>query len=299
MMRCWTGPTAFEEKTIMSEEVLPRYDELKSLLLWRGKLGNARLRALLGVKVSRGSQLIRAFREAHPTWTEWDSESQSFRATPAAYRGTFDATASLNEYLSMVGITHVEGGQSGLGMIWNAFPDLSTPNAPKFAQVSEAIERSRRMRITYRTMLNPDAHPREISPHSLVRAGRKWHVRAFCNTRQMFQDFALSRIEAPRILDTQSEQPLSDDLAWNTVIDVRFVAHPGLNQAQQKLVRLEHLLNSAARVEACRAAMVSYFIHDLRAATDPSKQLPPDYQLAVENLGDLQKWMLTGEEVAF
>jgi hypothetical protein len=277
-----------------SKEILPRSDKLKTLLIWGGRLRNARLRELLGMKVTRISELMREFRNEHPTWMNWDSVSRSYRATPAAYRSKFDPTTSLSQYLSMVGISHTQIETSSDQTLWNAFPDLSTPNARTFAQISEAIEHSRRVHVTYRSMGNPDPHSREISPHSLIRAGRRWHVRAFCSSRQEFRDFALGRIDAPRLLDVPSERTSVDDLAWNTLLDVRLIAHPALNQSQQNMIRFEYFSNTVARVEQCRAAMVSYFIQDLRAATDPSKQLPPDYQLAIENVEELQKWMFRG-----
>lgn len=278
----------------MPKEPIQRSDQLKTLLLWGGRLGNARLRELLGMKTTRISELMRGFRNEHPDWTHWDSVSRTYRATPTAYRSKFDAAATLRQYLSLVGISHTKSESSSERTLWNAFPDLSIPSARTFAQISEAVELGRRIEITYRSMSNPEPHLREISPHSLIRAGRRWHVRAFCSARQEFRDFALGRIDAPRLTDQSSERSSSEDIAWNTLLDVRLIAHPALSEAQQNMIRFEYFSNTAARVERCRAAMVSYFIQDLRAATDSSKQLPPEYQLAVENVGELKKWMFTG-----
>lgn len=275
----------------MSKEPIQRSELLKTLLLWGGRLGNARLRELLGMKVTRVSQLISEFHSEHPGWMAWDSISRSYRATPAAYRSKLDASASLGQYLSLVGISHTQGESSNARTLWNAFPDLSVPPVRIFAQITEAVELSRQIQINYRSMGNPKPHQRKISPHSVIRAGRRWHVRAFCSTRQEFRDFALGRIDSPKLLDMPSERTANEDLAWNTLLDVRLIAHPGLNQEQQDMIRFEYFSSTAARVERCRAAMVSYFVQDLRAATDPSKQLPPEFQLAVENMEDLRKWM--------
>lgn len=277
----------------MIKEPLARAELLKTLLLWGGRLGNARLRELLGMKVTRVSQLISEFHHAHPDWMEWDAISRSYRATPAVYRSKFEAAASLGQYLSLVGITHAKGESSDERTLWNAFPDLSVPPPRIFAQITEAIELSQQLQINYRSMGNPKPHPRVISPHSAIRAGRRWHVRAFCATRQDFRDFALGRIDSPCLLSKPSERSADEDFSWRTFIDVRLVAHPALNQDQQDMIRFEYFSSTAARVERCRAAMVAYFIQDLRAATDPSKQLPPEYQLAVENMEELRPWLFT------
>lgn len=277
----------------MLNEQTNRTELLKSLLLWEGRLSNARLRELLDMKVARASQLIREFREEHPSWTEWDTVARSYHATAAAYRSKIDSAASLAQYLALVGIPHTTSAASSGQTLWNAFPDLSVPSPRTFAQLSEAIRCSRRVLMTYRSMGTPEPHSREISPHSLVRAGRRWHVRAFCSTRQEFRDYALGRIENPKIADDASERSAIEDRAWNTLLDVRLIAHPALSNEQQRVVSLEYFANTSARVERCRAALVSYFVQDVRAATDVVRQSPPEFQLAVENTEELREWMFT------
>jgi len=274
----------------MSSEQAYRYDVLRALLMWEGRLNNARLREVLDTGVTRTSQLIRAFREDHPAWMEWNTVTRSYHATPAAYRSSFDASAMLARYLSLVGLPHAISGPPQRQGLWNAFPDISVPAPQTFALLSEAIETSRRIQMDYRSMSNPKPHKREISPHSLVRAGRRWHVRGFCTGRQEFRDYVLGRIEDIKVLEKESERSSVDDKAWNTVLDVRIIAHPALSIDQQDMVRLEYFSNTSARVERCRAALLSYFIQDLRAATDVQRQLPPEYQLAVENMEELRQW---------
>lgn len=277
----------------MIKEPRARAELLKTLLLWGGRLGNARLRELLGMKVTRVSQLISEFHQSHPDWLEWDAISRSYRATPALYRSSFDSATTLGQYLSLVGLPHSRGESANERTLWNAFPDLSIPSARIFAQITEAIELSRQLQINYRSMSSPRPHPRVISPHSIVLAGRRWHVRAFCSTRQDFRDFALGRIDSPYLLNTPSARVAAEDLAWHALLDVRLIAHPALHQDQQDMIRFEYFSNTAARVERCRAAMAAYFIQDIRAATDPTKQLPPEYQLAVENMEELRPWLFT------
>ncbi|MCY1365497.1 hypothetical protein D9M69_523440 [compost metagenome] len=118
-------------------------------------------------------------------------------------------------------------------------------------------------------------------------------MRAFCSTRQEFRDFALGRIENPKVRNEASERNVIDDTAWNTMLDVRLIAHPALSEEQQNVVRLEYFSNTSARVERCRAALVSYFVQDVRAATDVVRQPPPEFQLAVENMEELGEWMFT------
>ncbi|WP_184414893.1 WYL domain-containing protein [Rhodocyclus tenuis] len=272
---------------------------LKLLLIWEGRLNRGRLMDLFDLSSNWASVWIREFREQYPDWLMWDAKTRSFHTTPAAYkawrtsdpRRLADAT-SLTQYLTLVGLPYAATSVApGNGGILAAFPDLSTPSPQHFAIVSEAIRRGRAVQLSYRSMRNPEPHQRIISPHNLIRAGRRWHVRAYCHTRQDFRDYALGRIVEVKLLATPATKVEQDDKAWLADVRVRLVAHPDLTPEQESLIRFEYFSNTAARVETCRGALVSYFIQDVRAATDVKKQCPPDYQLAVANLEEVKPWL--------
>jgi len=271
---------------------------LASILLWEGRLNNARLRDIFNLSSVRASEWIREFRETYPAWTEWNSKTRSYHATMKAYRSDgsgeqrkqSDAT-SLSQYLGLVGIPHSVTELSQSRAIWAAFPDLSVPSPRTFALVSEAIRERQTLQITYRSMREPTPHLRVIAPHSLIRAGRRWHLRAFSSTNQDFRDYALGRVEKVERLDSPAERTEKDDRAWMTKVPVRMVAHPDLTPEQEALIRFEYFNNTAARVDTCRGALVSYFIQDVRAAVDPAKQRPPDFQMAVANIEEVRPWL--------
>jgi predicted DNA-binding transcriptional regulator YafY len=275
-----------------------RLTRLASILLWEGRLNNARLREIFELSSVRASEWIREFRETYPGWTEWNSKTRSYHATMKAYRSDAsvdqrkqsDAT-SLSQYLGLVGIPHSVTEPSQSRAIWAAFPDLSVPLPRTFALVSEAIRERQTLRITYRSMREPTPHLRVIAPHSLIRAGRRWHLRAFSSTNQDFRDYALGRVEKVERLDSPAERTEKDDQAWMTKVPVRLVAHPDLTPEQEALIRFEYFNNTAARVDTCRGALVSYFIQDVRAAVDPVKQRPPDFQMAVANMEEVRPWL--------
>ena len=125
-----------------------------------------------------------------------------------------------------------------------------------------------------------------------MRAGRRWHVRGFCLLRGDFRDFVLGRMSNAQLLDQHCEADATGDVAWSTALKVRLVAHPRLNLAQQLVVGNEYFDRVSARVESCRAALLNYMVEELVAATDVTRQLPPDYQLAVENTEECRQWLL-------
>ncbi len=281
------------------DSIHQRLAMLKLLLIWEGRLNRGRLMELFQLSSNWASVWIREFREQHADWLAWDTKTRSFHATSAAYkawrasdpRRLADAT-SLAQYLALVGLPYAGANVApGQGGLLAAFPDLSTPSPQHFSLLSEAIRLGRAVQLTYRSMQNPEPHERVISPHNLIRAGRRWHVRAYCDTRQGFRDYALGRVVDAKLLSCPASRGEQDDEAWLTPVRVRLVAHPDLTPDQESLIRFEYFGSTAARVETCRGALVSYFIQDVRAAVDVKKQRPPDYQLAVANLEEVKPWL--------
>jgi len=140
-------------------------------------------------------------------------------------------------------------------------------------------------------MKDPKPHIRIISPHSIIRAGRRWHVRAYCELNKQFRDYNLGRISDVKLLDKSSESPMKDDKDWMTEVKIRLIAHPDLSPDQESLIRFEYFQDTAARVTTCRAPLINYFIQDVRAAIDIKTQRPPEYQLAVQNLEEISQWL--------
>lgn len=275
---------------------------LTDLLVWEGALKNARLRALFGLSTVRASQWLRAFRDNHKAWLEWDTLRRCFVATKAVYAreggalsGEAQQVASLARYLSSTRVENISvdanNGASGGQAIWSAFPDLAVPVPAVFAALHDAIRRSLVVEITYRSMRNPAPHGRIISPHSLVRVGRRWHVRAYSDNDSGYSDYALSRIEKLKVTQASQVHGRRDDVAWMTFVPVRLVAHPNLTEAQKGLISFEYFAGTAARVTRCRAALVNYFVQDVHAAIDTRKQVPPEFQLAVENTKEVSRWL--------
>jgi hypothetical protein len=281
-----------------SDKVL-RQGQMELLLRWEGRLNNARVRELFDLSQVRASEWIREFRDSNPTWTEWDSKARSFYPTVTFQKHRhegggqlFDQEYSLSRYLVLAGIPHGGDRAEASRIVWAAYPDLSVPDPSIFSAVLTAARERRLAEITYRSMRQPVAHRRLISPHSIVRAGRRWHVRAYCSESQLFKDFSLGRIDSVKLLvDQRAEGDESDDHEWNELVQLKLVAHPALSQDQARLIEAEYFDGKKALKQSCRQALVNYVIQDLRAATNVDIQHPPDFQIAVANVKDLAKWL--------
>jgi hypothetical protein len=256
------------------------------ILLWEGRVSRARLVSEYGLSPIRASEWLRDFRNSYPEWRVWDSKLKADVATSMAYANAERASRSSAISTMLVPYALNAPGKP-LSITWN-FVSIS----PRiFSRFNLGIADRLRVSFLYCSMNNPKPHERTIEPHSLLRAGRRWHVRGYCLQRQDFRDFVLGRMSEVRLLTEPSLVNVATDTAWSTVLQVKIAAHPRLSHAQQLVVRNEYFNGASVRVESCRAALLDYMVQELMAATDVDRQVPPDYQLAIENTEECRQWL--------
>lgn len=272
-----------------------RHKAMRRMALWEGRLSRSRLMDVLGLSGIRVSQLLREVREDNPGLLEWDNKSKSYYVTDSAYRKTNaelktgSSELSLAAYLAETDI-HADL-DPGAGQVTVAPWGFAHVNPHVFSRIRLAIKQGTRLKLEYRSMRTPEPHQRTVEPHSLVQAGRRWHTRGYCMETGDYRDFVLGRIAKISILENKVETSVAEDAKWNTVVKVRIQAHPKLTPSQQDVVRCEYFDGTMARVQSCRGALVPYLIQELRLAVDVFKELPPDYQMAVENVDEVRKWL--------
>lgn len=273
-----------------------RHPAIRRIALWEGRLSRGRLADVTGLSGIRISQIIREVREQTPDWFEWDTRTKSYVVTPIAYQQASSALKagesdlSLSAYLADTNIDNDPA--SGIGPITIAPWSFSQVNPSVFSRIRLAIERRTQLSFEYRSMRTPEPQRLTVEPHSLVQAGRRWHMRGYCLETGDFGDFLLAHIAKLTALDEKVKSMVKDDIRWSTLVKVRIIAHPRLTPNQQDLVRSEFFDRTMARVQSCRGALLPYLIQELRLALDTTRQLPPDYQLTVENVDEVRPWLV-------
>lgn len=265
-----------------------RLEQITRLLIWEGRLSRSQLMARFRLSGSRASEWLKEFREARPDWAEWDTKLRCLIATRAAYRAIEKNESSVISYMGSAepDISTFDGDPT-LVSPW----DFSRVAPYVFSRLRLAIKDGVRVSFRYSSMSRPIIHVRVIEPHSIIRAGRRWHVRGYCTERKDFRDFVLGRMSDVVLTEDLCDHQLGDDTKWNHMVKVRLIAHPSLSADQAQVVRREFFAGTAARTTTCRGPLVPYFIQELRAATDIERQLPPDYQLAIDNREECKEWL--------
>lgn len=260
-----------------------RLVDLEHLILWEGELTNQRIRELLGVKPVYASRLLsglmklldgRAGRaSAHaPLKMAYLSPNDQVRSSPDAYLHLLNWLPGSPRTFETT--------------VVDARLDLSLVLPAIFSAIFQSIKRQQGLRISYKSMAHPLGTERLVFPHALVRAPRRWHMRAWCTERSDFLDFTVGRISAATSDSTLCQEhgrTRDQDLAWNSVVELLIAPHPALNEDQRKMIAGEFFPGAASLRLKVRECLAPYIVQDLRIATDLGKHMPPDYQLALLN----------------
>jgi hypothetical protein len=255
-----------------------RSDDLEAILLWEGEISNQRIRETLGVQ---------------PVWASRLLAELALRMRGQAARSTSHAPLRLNEDTGEPTVNYVNSSADDYlrVMMSSEFPqhwitdarnDLSMVPTKLFAVVSKAARTSSGLRVSYRSMNNPEGAHRVIYPHAIVRTGMRWHVRAWCSLRLEFRDFTLGRMSDVSLVDEKAPYGQSEDAGWQTMVAIKIAAHPDLSQARKQMIQDEYFLGFRTKNIDVRHCMVGYTLQDLMIAADVKLQQPPAYLLALD-----------------
>lgn len=265
-----------------SRQLKDHFQAFWALLRWEGELRNGRLQQLFSHTSVHISRLISSFREANPGLLENDPAGK--RWVPRAMTSLPDIP--VDDYLSVL---HDHGDPTE-GYLIDARPHFQEPPAHFYAMTRQACLEGTGLDIRYASLPHPEGTSRVIYPKAIVRLTQRWHIRAWCTIRQEYRDFNFGRIRTMQPVPASSLPPPSD-AAWETIIPIRLIPHRGLSPERYEVVRSEYISGAAMRCFEVRAALAHYVIHDIRAALDPEREVPPHFLLEVINLEEIAPYL--------
>lgn len=257
-----------------------RYRLIESLLFWEGQVTNDRLRDLLGIQSVQASRILFEYKNEFPDQLQGKHNRSPF--FPTDKLEPINCSGSVDEYIALTR-DHEESR-----IIYDVRADLTTPRQNILSQVALAIRNKVGVEILYESMTHPEGKNRIIFPHAIVRAGRRWHLRAWDNNTHDFRDFVLGRVKRAELTTVGALHLQDRDAGWMTWVPIRLTAHKDLTADQCRVIRNEYFDGAASRSFKVRSCLVQYTLQDIRAAVDQEKELPPEYQLAVVNLEEIR-----------
>lgn len=269
-----------------------RLREIETLLLWEGEIGNSRLRDLYAIGIGAASILLRGYRELFPNYCRWNSVRRVFELDQKHARPTLTGGA-IGDYSQLLDHSALVDGS----VIHDAHVDLTAVNHQIFSTFHQACSRQLGVETLYASMTTPVPKSRRLFPHALVRAGRRWHIRAYDCQSQEFRDFTLGRVIAASLTEASPVVDAKLDAAWHTGVSFQIVPHPKLDAFASKVIRREYMGTSKSKNVSCRAAMLNYVLQEMRVAIDVETELPPNFQLALSSRDHLEPWLYNAARV--
>jgi len=129
--------------------------------------------------------------------------------------------------------------------------------------VFQAVLLGLRVRVNYHSLTGNSEGWRCLEPHAFAHDGYRWHVRAWCEKREAFRDFVLSRMKAAE-LPTEVAKGGERDVDWETWEELVLAPAASLEEAQKKAIIQDFAMRGGKLRLRVRKAMRGYTLAHLR-----------------------------------
>ncbi|RAU19653.1 WYL domain-containing protein [Nitrincola tibetensis] len=262
---------------------------IELLAWWEGRVNASDLSSVFHLTRQSASKSINQYLSQHPDSLVYNSHLKTYQPTEYFIPSTI--TGDVTEYLewSTRHITSI--------LFAPSLPFSSVTLPPRYVspqivrKLVQAIREQKMLEVDYVSLSNPDREGRIIAPHSFVKTGLRWHLRAWCEKSQEYRDFVLSRFRGTPDLEEKSHKTGEDDAAWHTFIDVMFAPDPRLTLAQKEVIEADYQMQDGYLRINTRACLAQYVIQEMQVHI---KMLDPDpkaQQLILVNKNDISQWL--------
>lgn len=263
-----------------------RLEFIEFRLFWEGHVNRSDLIAAFGISINQASTDLNRYLGMAPDNMRYDKSARTYvrgdRFEPLFLKPD---PASYLSQLGSISDGIVTQEETWIGRL-PAFDTVPSPvrgiDAHTLRRVIEAIRTRQALEVEYQSLSSPTPCWRWIAPHAIAFDGFRWHARAYCFTAGCFKDFLLARILGIRDSRPSDADP-SQDADWHTHITLEIGPHPGLSDAQKKVIALDYGMRGAKASITVRKAMLYYAIKRLGLDADPSTRSPADQQIVLLN----------------
>lgn len=277
---------------VNEQHIDSRYQLIEMLAYWQGLVNSSALKNYFDVSRTQAQKYLTQYQQAYPNQLIYDKRRKGFVITPSFVPTHISGNA--NEYLDWI---HAQSNSpNNSNQLTNA-----TLNVPKrsvqpdvIRMLVQAINQKRRLEVDYVSLTRPDTEGRIIQPTVFVCTGLRWHLRAYDEKNMEFRDFVLSRfLGKPELLDGDVVDS-TDDEAWHTFIDLKFVPDPRLTPMQKKVIEHDYQMDNGELIVNTRAALAHYVLQEMNVNIKFLDEYPEAQQLVLANKSDIKKWLFNG-----
>lgn len=263
-----------------------RLEFIEFRLFWEGHANRGDLMDAFGISVNQASADLNRYLSKAPENMVYDKSARTYvRGARFEPRFLKPGAAGYLSQLHSLSAGIIAQEETWIGQL-PPFDTVPSPvrgiDAGHLREVIRAIRDTQAIEVEYQSLSSPAPRRRWIAPHAIVFDGFRWHARAHCFTDGCFKDFLLARILGIR--DSRpSDADSSQDADWHTLVTLEIGPHPGLSDAQQKVVALDYGMREGKASITVRKALLDYTLKRLGLDADAASRMPADQQIALLN----------------
>lgn len=259
------------------------------LLYWQGECRTTQLVQQFGVTRAQIGKDVKYYRHQYPN-------ALAKGASP--FKPTLEFKSQFYSGSQHVYLQWVESGIFESKPI--ASPDWFSETKLHSSEISPAIlwpiiralQQKQRIEVDYVSLNSPDRSGRIIQPHSLVKTGQRYHLRAYCEKAQEFRDFVLTRFLSVPTPEGGATKFINDDLAFNTSVTLEIIPDQRLDDAQQQVIARDFQMTDKRLLIHTKAALAHYVLMDLGISDSVIHVEPKAQQVILSNRAELKPWLL-------
>jgi hypothetical protein len=267
---------------------LQRLQFIEFRLLWEGHVNRSDLMETFGISVPQSTLDFREYMERAPNNMDYDKRRRFYFPT-TGFKPVFISESAEGYLLQLIALGTSREEQSIPVLIGAtpAFDILPVPerrvDSSTLRQILECIRESASIEIHYQSLSSQASGWRRITPHALASDGLRWHVRAYCHTKEQFRDFVLGRI-----IDIRDKQPSeilkTADTEWNEIVKVTIAPNPALTEDQQKIIERDYAMKRGKTVITVRRSLLFYLKRRL-GIDEGMEKSPAAQQVVIIKIG--------------
>ncbi len=254
-------------------------------LVWEGRINRADLVARFGISPNQATVDLRRYEDMHPDAFVYDTRAKTYRAGAGIGAPDLAQAGDLLRELRLI----AEGVLSPRDGLLGTPPMVAVAEAPLrrvaplcLQRVIAAIRERRGLAGEYRSMSSAVPLARALEPHALIYDGFRWHMRAFDRADGAFKDFVLGRLSGPALIDG-AQSRAEDDVAWQSLVELVIVAHPGLPVAAREAIEMDYGMTDGELRLSCRQALTWYVKRRLGLIPGHETLAPQDQQIVLRS----------------
>lgn len=272
------------------EQQQKRLQFIELLALWEGKVNTNHLKSQFGISRQQASADLKEYIGLSPGILNYSSSLKTYLAA-AVFKPKF-ISPDIEYYLTWLASGQLFEHNQNHNELCAVFEMPARVVEPLVMRgLVSAVRTQQRVEVDYISLTSANKEGRVLAPHSFIKTGLRWHLRAWCERSSQFRDFVLSRFRGEAMLSGAASYTADQDEAWNTYITLIFEPDSRLRPEQRQVLEQDYqMLGGRLHVET-RACLAQYVLQDLKVNTKILDGTAEAQQLVLVNRDDIKQWL--------